>query len=168
MLVESGSIGGLGGAGLSLNLGGRTMTLRGGTTRMSNGAGIHGVEGVIDLSNHAALLTRFITDSTVSLSDESTLRFYGGDQPVVESTIDLRSFDAVVLFNNETPDDFLLEHLSKFTVFGAPAEEGVNIRVTTFNGVLGAQVQALAVPEPPSVAVYAALSLGLFVRRRRC
>lgn len=167
LLVPFGTPGGPSGAGPNLDLGGRRMTLQGGTTRMNGSFGINGNGGFIDLSNDSSLLTRFITESTVSLGDESTLLFYGGDRPVVDTTIELLSLDAIVFFNNETPEDFLSEHLSKFTVFGAPAENGVNIRVTTFNGELGSQVQALTVPEPASALLYAFLSVGCLLRRRR-
>jgi len=69
-------------------------------------------------------------------------------------------------FNNETPDDFIAEHLSKLNVFGQLAVLGFNLRVVPFNGTAGSQVSAI-VPEPASLSLALAALVGLLVFSRR-
>ena len=155
-----------------------SLTITGGLLDMLTDAGANGVraEGSAAgplpspmlLSGTGAAELQFILDLTTTLADSAVLTFGGGGNPINRSTIDFTSFDALLNFTAETPDQFINEHLSKITVNGAPGVLGVNLSVIPFNGEAGSQVQAVAVPEPATCLL---LLIGLLavagVRRQR-
>ncbi len=156
-----------------------SLTITGGLLDMLRDAGANGVraEGApagplpspFLISGAGAAELQFILDISMTLTDSAVMTFGGGGNPVNRSTIDFTSFDALLNFTAETPDQFINEHLSKITVNGAPAVVGANLSVIPFNGEAGSQVQALAIPEPSTAVLLAVglLSLAGLVASRR-
>jgi hypothetical protein len=119
----------------------------------------------ISLLNGSQLNPFFIVNAVaLDIDGTSSATFGGGGNPVNLSTINLTA-GSTLGFLAETPAAFITEHLSKVTVDGAPAVDGVNIQVSPFNGAAGSQVTVI--PEPAGVAFLALASLALFSRRRR-
>ena len=150
---------------------GFTMTLDNSTLDLVAG-GNDGVGGEpagtgvsISLINGSQLNPFFIVNAVaLDIDGTSSATFGGGGNPVNLSTINLKA-GATLGFLAETPAAFITEHLSKITVDGAPAVDGVNIQVSPFNGDAGSQVTVI--PEPAGVAFLALASLAFFSRRRK-
>ena len=143
--------GGMDGASGNFDLGdGFSLTVNDSAIwRHNNFTGVRGVaEGnseTVTFNNDSMGFFQFILDVDVVLNDNATVTFNGGDNPINLSTVDINSENVVVIFNNETPQDFIDEHLEKFTVMGQPAIVDTNIEVTevTINEVLVTQVTPL-------------------------
>ena len=80
------------------------------------------------------------------------------------STVNLTS-GSVLAFSAETPAQFTTEHLSKVTVNGAPAVDGVNIVIEAFNGASGSRITVI--PEPSSSLLIVLGGLAFTARRRQ-
>ncbi|MDA7882003.1 sulfatase-like hydrolase/transferase [Akkermansiaceae bacterium] len=145
LVVNSGTPGGGGGGGNTLDLGTGSLTVNGGTFRMSvgNSAGITG--GPLTVTN-GTVIAQFISASSVSLSGGS-LDLNGGTNPLNGVTVDFSSGSpAILLFRNETPADVLSEHLGKITVNGASAVAsggGQNLSVIS-DGGSGSRVEVFS------------------------
>ncbi|WP_159435084.1 cadherin domain-containing protein, partial [Rubritalea squalenifaciens] len=101
---------------------------------------------------------QFIANTTVSLAGDAVLEFRGGGNPVNGSTIDLAAdFAGQVRFTSETVASVLSEHMSKITVAGQPAVNGVNAYVVDVNGVT---VVSLEAPNNAPVANDAAFTVA--------
>jgi hypothetical protein len=105
-----------------------------------------------------------VNNVAVNIDGTSSATFGGGGNPINIATIDLKS-GSVLAFLAETPAAFTAEHLSKVTVYGAPAVDGVNIVIEAFNGASGSRVTAI--PEPTSTLLVALGGLAFVVRRRK-
>ena len=116
-----------------------------------------------------------ITHGTqVTLAGDGKITLMGPDNPLPHgATIDIMSTDATLQFDNETPVEFINEHLSKISVFGAAAEigsqfdaleEGDNLMIENL-GASGAVITA--VPEPAVVVLMAFLPLLAGIRCRK-
>ena len=101
----------------------------------------------------------------LDIDGTSSATFGGGGNPINLSTVNLTD-GAVLAFLNETPGAFATEHLSKVTVDGAPAVDGVNIMIESFNGNLGSRITVIPIPEPSSILLSALAGFGLLIRRR--
>ncbi|MDE0859430.1 MAG: PEP-CTERM sorting domain-containing protein [Akkermansiaceae bacterium] len=120
---------------------------------------------VINVTNGSQLNAFFVVNGAdVQVDGTSSVTLGGGGNPVNFSTINLTS-GSVLSFSGETPAAFTTEHLTKITVDGAAAVDGVNINVATFNGASGSQVTVI--PEPSHVVLLGLGGLLGFVRRRR-
>ncbi len=87
------------------------------------------------LNLSGGVMTRqFFLEVTATISGDAELRLNGGANPLNLSTLDVQGTDAAVYFLNETPADFLAEHLSKFTFDGLPPIEGVTFTVESDGG----------------------------------
>lgn len=147
----------------------KTLTLDGGTLDIAGNDGVGGAPGT---SNGPAVLVLgggafnpfFIVNGvSLSVDGSSSATFNGGGNPVNISTVDLAP-GATFTFGNETPTAFTDEHLSKFTVNGAPAVIGSNINLVD-NGGTGSVITAI--PEPSSVLLLGLAGFGAIFRRRR-
>ena len=150
---------------------GFTMTLDNSILGVANNDGTGGEPGgtgiQIDVTNGSQFNPFFVVNNVaVDIDGTSSATFGGGGNPVNIATINLTD-GAVLSFLNETPGAFLAEHLSKITVDGAPAVDGVNILVAPFNGASGSQVTVASIPEPSSLLLSALAGFGLLARRRR-
>jgi hypothetical protein len=107
------------------------------SSESSGGLGID-----VRLVNGASLEPFFVSNNTnVDIDSTSQLILGGSATPINGSTVNL-TFGARLEFLLEEPDDFRSEHLSKVTVDGAPAVEGVNIAVDAV-GLQGSVVTVL-------------------------
>lgn len=152
---------------------GHVLTVTGASTLLSV-AGNDGVGGAPGTTNGPTVNVMagsafnpffVVNDVTVNIDAGSTATFGGGGNPINLSTVDLE-VGAVLSFLAETPAAYRTEHLSKTTVDGIAAAEGVNITIAAFNGATGSQITAI--PEP-ATSVLAAIALGwaALLRRRR-
>ena len=131
LIVHDGSPGGSGGASSYLVLGTNSLTVMGGSFRMGSGVGIR--QGEVFVMG-GELISQFFGDdhngsithgTQVTLAGDGKITLMGPDNPLPHgATIDIMSTDATLQFNNETPVEFINEHLSKISVFGAAAEIG--------------------------------------------
>ncbi len=150
-----------------------TMTLDNSTFSLVAG-GNDGVGGApmstgvnVNLINGSQLNTFFIVNAVaLDIDATSSATFGGGGGPINISTVNLTD-GAIMDFLAETPAAFRAEHLSKITVDGAPAVEGANILVESFNGASGSRVTVIPVPEPSSVLLGGIAALAVLVRRRK-
>jgi hypothetical protein len=127
----------------------------------TTGSGTPVSMGTILLSGTASVSAQYISGVSVYLGGSSFLTINGGGDGISTGAIvDLTSTTSVLYFNDETPSATLSEHLGEITVNGAAAvvgldaavyEAGDNLIVTTYNGALGSQVQAI--PEPASASL---------------
>jgi len=69
-----------------------------------------------------------VNGTTLNVDSTSTATLGGGGNPVNISVIDLES-GATLTFTRETIEQFNTEHLSKLTIGGTAAEEGVNFTI---------------------------------------
>ncbi|MGC6567764.1 MAG: sulfatase-like hydrolase/transferase, partial [Akkermansiaceae bacterium] len=127
LIVNSGTPGGGGGGSNTLNLGTGSLTVNGGTLRMSlgNGAGI--TQGPISQTG-GTIIAQFISNSAVTLSS-GTLTLGGSGNPINSSTVEFPTGSDGEILSTETPTDFISEHLGKITVNGSPAVIGTNFEV---------------------------------------
>lgn len=127
LIINSGTPGGTSGGSNTLDLGTGSLTINGGTFRMSlnNGAGIS--RGAINL-NDGTIIAQFLTNSEVTLGN-GTLSLGGTGNPLNNSTVAFSAGATGEIRSTETPADFISEHLSKITVNGLPAEIGNNFEV---------------------------------------
>lgn len=170
-----------GGAGSALVLG-TGATVRGsgfnswqdisisGAALLTSGSGgislITTAPSALSLTNGGSIDVQFIVNSwTLSVDGTSTVNFRGGGNPINGGTVDL-ALGGSATFSNETEAAFTTEHLSKFTVDGAPAVIGSNISVVS-NGANGSIVTAIAAVPEPSSALLGAIALLAFARRKR-
>lgn len=117
---------------------------------MAGGAGIRYT--TVDLSG--GVMTRlFALDCAITLSNDATLVFTGGGNPVNLTTVDLVGADAVVRFTAETPDAFRAEHAGKFTYDGLPGIEGLTFEVVA-DGDNGCAVRSLGGAFEPQTLVW--------------
>ena len=117
---------------------------------MAGGAGIRYT--TVDLSG--GVMTRlFALDCAITLSNDATLVFTGGGNPVNLTTVDLVGADAVVRFTAETPDAFRAEHAGKFTYDGLPGIEGLTFEVVA-EGDTGCVVRSLGGTFEPQTLVW--------------
>jgi len=108
-----------------------------------------GVE--INLLNGSELNTFFIVNGvTLNIDSTSSATFGGGGNPINISTVNLVD-GATLQFLLEDPTEFTNEHLSKVFVNGAPAVDGSNILIESFNGGQGSKISVISIPEPSSV-----------------
>lgn len=148
---------------------GFTFTLDGATLNAAGNDGVGGEAGsmngpTVQVINGAAFNPFFVVnDVKVFIDATSSARFGGGGNPINLSTIDL-AVGATLAFVNEPPANYLAEHLSKTTVNGVPAVDGVNITVVG-DGASGSIITA--VPEPSSMLLGLLAIGGLLATRRR-
>lgn len=135
--IASGTPGGANGFSPHLLLGGRTLTLIGGTTRgaSSNQAGIHsdgtagGSRATLTFSG-GALLVAFLTDIAGSLSNNATLTLYGAN-PLDNSTIDLApGWSGSITFTAKSAASVRSELLAKITLNGQAVTENNHVTLT--------------------------------------
>ncbi len=125
-----------------------SLTMTGG--EMIGGAGIRFT--TIDLSG--GVMTRtFALECEIAVSNDATLVFNGGGNPVNLSTVSLAGADAMVSFTAETPDDFRAEHAGKFTFDGLPGIEGLTFEVVA-EGDTGCAVRSLGGSFEPQTLVW--------------
>ena len=181
LIVYDGTPGGSGGASPFLVLGSNSLTVMGGLVRMGPNVGIR--QGEVFVMG-GELITQFFADdfngsissgTQVTLAGDGTIMLNGGDDPLPHgATINITSTVATLQFSNESPADFINEHLSKISVFGAAAEigsqfdeleAGDNLLIESL-GASGAVITA--VPEPTSVVLLAFLPLLFLASARWC
>ncbi|MGJ8725862.1 MAG: glycosyl hydrolase [Roseibacillus sp.] len=143
LLIRKGSPGGGGGAGGNLLLGTGELVVSHATLRMNLGQS-SGIDlGTVNrdfLINEAQVITHDVTNAKIKLQGHSTLTI-NSDVPLTDSSIDFGSSDAFVIFPNVLPGQINATFQAKFTVDGAPAVEGSNLRITQYYS--GAIVRAL-------------------------
>jgi len=150
---------------------GFTMTLDNTILGVANNDGTGGEPGgtgiQIDVTNGSQFNPFFVVNNVaVDIDATSSATFGGGGNPINIATVNLTD-GAVLSFLNETRAAFLAEHLSKVTVDGAPAVDGVNVLVEDIVGTPGSRVTVIPIPEPSSIFLTAFAGLGFLVRRRR-
>ena len=148
---------------------GKLLTLQGVSLTAAGNDGVGGAAGTTDgptvMVLDGAQFDPFfvVNDVMVNIDDTSTATFGGGGNPINLSTVDL-SPGAVLAFLNETPDAYRTEHLSKTTVLGVAADEGINVLIDS-DGATGSVITAI--PEPSSIVLAALGLLSLLSFRRR-
>ena len=125
---------------------GFTMTIDNSTVVAPGFGGIGSSPGAAGVNlfavNGTQLTLQYIVNQTaLQIDGTSTAKFKGGDNPINLSFVDLL-FGCQLEFTNETPAQYLAEHLVKTTVNGQPAVDGVNISVTPA-GATGCRVEVL-------------------------
>lgn len=155
---------------------GFTITVDGSNFSLAGGSndGIGGAPGstlpagpagpTLNIINGSSLEAFFIVNGVqMNVDETSSVTLGGGGNPVNNSAINLNA-GATLTFTRETITQFNNEHLSKLTIGGVAAEEGLNFTIDGF-GAGGSIITAI--PEP-SVGLLAAIGgLVLILRRRR-
>jgi hypothetical protein len=128
--INSGDVGGTGVDDLDFLLeGGLEMT--GGVLRQDSANGAQGLTGGYVTVSGGELQRQFLAATTVNLSGAGAIVLNGGNDSLpFGATLDISGTDCFVTFLQETPADFLAEHLGKVTVAGEPAVEGENLLVS--------------------------------------
>ena len=143
---------------------GFTITVDNSTISLSGGSndGIGGPPGstlpagpagpTLNVVNGSSLEAFFIVNGiTMNVDSTSSATLGGGGNPVNISVIDLEP-GATLTFTRETIDQFNTEHLSKLTIGGAAAEEGVNFTIES-DGNSGSIVKAITAAEAPALSI---------------
>lgn len=148
---------------------GFTLTLDNATLGAANNDGAGGEPSgtgiIVNVTNNSQFNPFFVVNNVaVDIDGTSSATFGGGGNPINIATVNLTA-GAFLAFNNETPAAFTTEHLSKVTVDGAPAVDGVNIMIEAFNGASGSRVTVI--PEPTSTLLITLGGLAFVVRRRK-
>jgi hypothetical protein len=141
-----------------------TITVDNSTISLSGGSndGIGGPPGstlpagpagpILNVVNGSSLETFFIFQGiTMNVDSTSSATLGGGGNPVNISVIDLEP-GATLTFTSETIDQFNTEHLSKLTIGGAAAEEGVNFTIES-DGNSGSIIKTITAAEAPSLSI---------------
>lgn len=180
LIVYDGSPGGSGGAAPYLVLGSNSLTVMGGRFRMGADVGIR--QGEVFVMG-GELITKFLGDgfngsvthgTQVTLAGDGKITLGGEANPLPHgATINIQSTAATLQFNNETPAEFISEHLAKISVFGAAAEIGSQFDMQEVGdnlmikglGASGAVITA--VPEPAAVSLLVFLPLLARLRGRK-
>lgn len=147
--------------GLSLDTDNGGLVLGGGTATVTDGA----------------ILSQFLNNADVDLSN-SSLTLRGGGNPIAAgSTIDLLDSGATLNFSDETTTAAVNEHAGAILVGGVAAvfgsdplvaEPGDNaIIVAAGAGSVVTGIFPSAIPEPTSAGLLAVAGLGCVLRRRR-
>ena len=119
----------------------------------------------INVTNGSQLNPFFVVNNvSVDIDATSSATFGGGGNPVNIATINLTT-GSTLSFLAETPAAFTSEHLSKITVDGSPAVDGVNITISPFNGALGSTISVI--PEPSGIALLGLAGIAMIFRRRK-
>ena len=128
--INSGDVGGTGVSDLDFLLeGGLEMT--GGVLRQDTANGAQGLNGGYVTVSGGELQRQFLAATMVSLSGAGAIVLNGGADPLpFGATLDISGTNCLVTFLQETPADFLAEHLGKVTVAGELAVEGENLLVS--------------------------------------
>ena len=143
---------------------GFTITVDNSTISLSGGSndGIGGPPGstlpagpagpILNVVNGSSLETFFIFQGiTMNVDSTSSATLGGGGNPVNISVIDLEP-GATLTFTSETIDQFNTEHLSKLTIGGAAAEEGVNFTIES-DGNSGSIIKTITAAEAPALSI---------------
>ena len=155
---------------------GFTMTVDGSNFSLSGGSndGIGGVPGsrlpagpagpTLNIINGSSLEAFFIVNGVqLNVDGTSSVTLGGGGNPVNISSINLDT-GATLSFTRETIAQFNAEHLSKITINGVGAQEGLNFTIDAL-GAGGSTITAI--PEP-SISLFGAIGcIVLLMRRRR-
>lgn len=123
-------------------------------------AGIDGAGGLtLTIQNGSSVSTQFTTSTTISVDASSSIEFLGGGNPINNSTVDLTTGGSLLLVSEAE----LNEHIAanKISVNGTQVTAANRDSLLRVTGG-----QALAIPEPSTVAVLGALA-GLLLFRRR-
>ncbi|MDA7932097.1 PEP-CTERM sorting domain-containing protein [bacterium] len=154
------------GVGNSLQIGGALILKTTATFGLRGSTAIAGSTANVYLLGAASANFQFGREIDFILSGASTLTLRGGNDSLPNSsTVDLLDlFGSQVVFTAEDVAAFTSEHLSKFSVNGAPAVIGTNLSVVS-NGGSGSIVTAI--PEPSSTALIGLAGLALMLRRRK-
>ncbi len=155
---------------------GFTMTVDGSNFSLTGGSndGIGGVPGsklpagpagpTLNIINGSSLEAFFIVNGVQMYVDgTSSVTLGGGGNPVNISSIDLDT-GATLSFTRETIAQFNAEHLSKITINGTVAQEGLNFTIDAL-GAAGSTITAI--PEPSAGLLGAIGCIVLLLRRRR-
>jgi len=155
---------------------GFTMTVDGSNFSLTGGSndGIGGVPGsklpagpagpTLNIINGSSLEAFFIVNGVQMYVDgTSSVTLGGGGNPVNISSIDLDT-GATLSFTRETIAQFNAEHLSKITINGTAAQEGLNFTIDAL-GAAGSTITAI--PEPSAGLLGAIGCIVLLLRRRR-
>lgn len=134
LVVNAGLPGGGGGASAHLDLGTGSLTVNAGTFRMNVSNQFAGIRNADLTINGGTVIAQFVENGVISMAGGS-LNLFGGGNPMNGSTADFPAGSAAqVLFKDESAAEVVAEHLSKFTVNGAPALSsgaGQNVVVTS-------------------------------------
>ena len=110
-----------------------------GSLEMTGGILLHSGDGLAGLGGGSAVVTggelqrQFLAGTQVAMSGSGTIALNGGADPLpFGTTVDMSGEDCAMIFLNELVEDFALEHLTKITVDGSPAEIGVNLSVAIY------------------------------------
>lgn len=154
---------------------GFTMTVDGSNFSLSGGSndGIGGVPGsrlpagpagpTLNIINGSSLEAFFIVNGVqMNVDGTSSVTLGGAGNPVNISSINLDT-GATLSFTRETIAQFNTEHLSKITINGTAAQEGLNFTIDAL-GAGGSTITAI--PEP-SAGLLGAIGCIIFVLRRR-
>ena len=150
------------GDGFSLTVDNSTLAPVGGGN--DGVGGMPGSTGVtVNVINGSNFNPFFVVNQVqVNIDASSSATFGGGGNPINLSTIDL-SPGGTLAFLLEDPTEFTNEHLSKLTVNGQPAVDGVNIQIAA----AGSGSVITVIPEPATATLAGLAGLGLLLRRRR-
>jgi len=154
---------------------GKTITFDGSTVSLSGGSndGVGGAPGSslpngtagpsLDIIGGSSFEAFFIVNGVqMNVDGTSSATLAGAGNPVNISTINLET-GATLSFTRETIPQFNTEHLSKLTINGLAAQEGVNYTIDAL-GTTGSIITAI--PEP-SVTLFGAIGATLLLLRRR-
>ncbi|SHK19530.1 PEP-CTERM protein-sorting domain-containing protein [Rubritalea squalenifaciens DSM 18772] len=164
----------------SFNIGDNDLILEAGQTLASSGSyGLvaSNISHTFTIQGGSTVNLQFINTLTITLDGASSLTLRGGNSPLPgSSTVNFLDTDSTLSFLNEDLASFQAEHQSVITVGGNALvlgsdpyaiEAGDNAVLTSINGGLGTQVNAIAIPEPSNTALIGLTGLGFILRRRK-
>lgn len=153
------------GNGFTMSIDNSTLNLVGGGNDGVGGEPVGFTGANVNLTNGSTFDPFFITNGiALDIDGTSSATFGGGGVPINNSTVNLTA-GATLSFLAETPGAFTAEHLSKVTVDGAAAVDGVNIMISAFNGASGSMISVI--PEPSGTALIGLAGLAMILRRRK-
>jgi hypothetical protein len=156
------------GSGFVVTVNGSNISLSGGSNDGFGGAPgsslPNGNAGpTLDIIGGSQFEAFFIVNGVnMNVDGTSSATLAGAGNPLNISTINLET-GATLSFTRETIPQFNTEHLSKLTINGLAAQEGVNYTIDAL-GTTGSIITAI--PEP-SVTLFGALGCALLLLRRR-
>lgn len=164
LVITNGTLGGSIGAAGNLQLGGRSLTLSGGTLRFDT-TGVNGVRDDADSGNDTTrspvtitggtLVAQFLGEIALTLAGDGVVALNGSGNPLNASIVNFLTNTCALVFSNKTPVQVVADYLGQLSVAGSPAVVGADPQLIEFGDNL------IIVPQATGAVVQAAFGSDL-------